>query len=263
MKGLELWEKVEKTDPAHTKPYKGKGGFSGTAIKPIYLIKKATELWGPMGSRWGVKVLSENVYEGCPILAPTGVIGHEKLHSVLIELRYPINDSDTNGLATVQSFGHTLLCGVNKNGYFTDDEAPKKSMTDAIGNALHRLGFSADIYFGHFDGNKYDTDTKPEAAPRQAGSEPSDAELGDQLKASIEASKAAKEVEDRIGKLTVKDTSEAEKILTEIAALANPAQKERRKQLLRDKVKELGWLTSRTTENGVDVVKFSIPADAS
>lgn len=258
MNGLELWEKVETTDPKHTKPYKGKGGFSGTAIKPIYLIKKATELWGPMGHRWGVKILTENIYDGCPMFSPTGIAGYEKLHSVLIELRYPIVESDQEGLATVQSFGHTLMVGSReKNGvvtYFTDDEAPKKSMTDAIGNALHRLGFSADIYFGHFDGSKYDTDTKPEAAPRQSGAEPSDQELGDQLKASIEATKAAKEIEDKIKGLTANDTAVAEALLVDILAIAHPAQKEKRKELLRGKVKELGWITSKVG----DVVKFTV-----
>jgi hypothetical protein len=69
-----------------------------------------------------------------------------------------------SGNGTVEHFGQTTFVGKNKNGYFTDEEAPKKSLTDAIGKALSMLGFSADIYLGLFDDNKYVNDRKAEAA---------------------------------------------------------------------------------------------------
>src|SRR5690554_2076086 len=33
---LDLWNRLGKTDPAHTKKFSRAGGFKGTAIKPIY-----------------------------------------------------------------------------------------------------------------------------------------------------------------------------------------------------------------------------------
>lgn len=253
MNGLELWNKVEKTDPQHTKPYKGKGGFSGTAIKPIYLIKKATELWGPIGARWGAKVVEEKVHDGAPIIFNNAVVGVEKLHSVLIELRYPANEYE----GTIQSFGHTLLCGSNKNGFFTDDEAPKKSFTDAIGKALHYLGFSADVYFGQFDGNKY-ADQKPDGKPP---AEPLEENIEQKLTDSIQQAKEAKEIEDAIEALTADDYKKGEGILKKIEAMTQAAPREKRKALLRDKVSKFGWGVERV--NGAVVFSAADPLNAS
>lgn len=248
MNGLELWEKVEKTDAAQTKAYQGKGGFKGTAIKPIYLIKKATELWGPMGDKWGAKVVSETVFDGAPIIFEKQIIGVEKLHSVRIELYYPRE----NYLAKIESYGHTLMVGSNKYGPFTDDEAPKKSFTDAIGKALHYLGFSADIYFGSFDGSKYDADQKPEST---ASSKEVPSDLKEKLTKSIQNATQAKAIEEKIAALTPADTQAAAEILGEIKAMEEPAARERRKKLLSDKVKELGWVVS----NANGVISFSGP----
>ena len=250
MNGLELWEKVEKTDPKHTKAYSGRGGFKGTAIKPIYLIKKATELWGPIGGRWGARVVEEKIHEGCPMLAPTGVVGYEKLHSVLIELRYPITESDTEGLAVVQAYGHTLMVGTNKNGPFTDDEAPKKSFTDAIGKALHYLGFSADVYFGEFDGSKY-ADQQPASKAPEVLEEDLEKKLTDSIKQAVDG----KEIEDRIAALAVADTKKGMDILKEIEKMPHAAPREKRKALLREKVKNLGWNVDKVN----DEVIFSAP----
>lgn len=59
-----IWDKVESTDPAATKGYKGPGGFSGTAVNPTYLNRKATELFGPCGIGWGTEIVNEYVTEG-------------------------------------------------------------------------------------------------------------------------------------------------------------------------------------------------------
>ena len=40
-------------------------------------------------------------------------------------------------------------------GPFTDEEAPKKSLTDALSKAMSWLGFAADIHLGRWDDNKY------------------------------------------------------------------------------------------------------------
>jgi hypothetical protein len=59
---------------------------------------------------------------------------------------------------------------VSKNGH-VDDEAPKKSLTDAVGKCLSLLGFAADVHMGLWDGDKYTAEAakqKPETkAPAQ------------------------------------------------------------------------------------------------
>ncbi len=149
---MELWNAVFETDPAHTKDFSRSGGFKGTAINPLYLIKKATELWGPIGASWGPDIVSEQILQGAPIIVAEKVVGHESVHCVQISLRHPGG--------TVPAFGQTVFVGKNKYGAFTDEEAPKKSLTDAIGKALSWLGFSADVHMGMYDDSKYVNDMR-------------------------------------------------------------------------------------------------------
>jgi len=144
---LKLWQAVEKTDPKYTKSFSKAGGFSGTAINATYLIRKATELWGPMGSIWGPEITDEKYVEGAD-----GTI----IHVLRINFKHPQGE--------FPSYGQTTFVGTNKNGRFTDEEAPKKSLTDAITKALSMLGFSADVFLGLYDDNKYVNDRRAEFA---------------------------------------------------------------------------------------------------
>jgi hypothetical protein len=151
---LELWRLVERTDPAATKQFAGKGGFRGTAISPMYLIKKATEVWGPMGDKWGIRINSAHVFRGAPLLGKDGtVVGRELLHIVVATVYYP---GPSGAMGEIPCFGQTILAGQRKGGeFFTDEEAPKKSLTDALAKGLSWLGFAADIHMGRFDDSKY------------------------------------------------------------------------------------------------------------
>ena len=66
MTNTSIWERVQSTDPKFTKNYKGAGGFSGTAINATYLVKKATEQFGPLGSGWGYEIVEERFDAGGP-----------------------------------------------------------------------------------------------------------------------------------------------------------------------------------------------------
>ena len=142
---LKVWNAVEKTDPKYTKAFSKAGGFSGTAINATYLIKKATELWGPIGGAWGPEVEDERYVEGAE-----GTI----IHVLRIRLKHPTG--------WLHAYGQTTFVGKNKHGMFTDEEAPKKSLTDAISKGLSMLGFSADVFLGLYDDNKYVNDRKAE-----------------------------------------------------------------------------------------------------
>jgi hypothetical protein len=145
---LALWHQVEKTDPNYTKPFSRGGGFRGTATNATYLAKKATEVFGPMGIGWGVEIIDEAIMDGAP-LDDAG--NRERIHKVRVKLWYRLGEER----GEVVQFGQTTFVGRNKNGFFTDEEAPKKSLTDAMSKCLSLLGFSADIHLGRYDDNKY------------------------------------------------------------------------------------------------------------
>jgi len=146
---LELWDAVEQTDPAYTKSFTKGGGFSGTSINATYLVKKATEQFGPMGTGWGVDIVNEDIIEGHIIDSESGQ--RSLIHRLQIKLWYVIDGNR----GELTHFGQTTFVGVNKYGPFTDEEAPKKSLTDATTKALSMLGFGGDIFTGMYDDAEY------------------------------------------------------------------------------------------------------------
>ncbi len=144
---LKIWDAVQQTDPKYTKGFSKGGGFKGTAINATYQLKRATELWGPLGKDWGYEIVNS-------AFVPGG--GGDIIHVLQIEFRHPSG--------SFPAFGQTTFVGTNKNGQFTDEEAPKKSLTDAITKALSMLGFSADVFLGLYDDNKYVNDLRQKMA---------------------------------------------------------------------------------------------------
>lgn len=159
-----LWASVEKTDPKYTKQFSRGGGFKGTATNATYLARKATEQFGPCGTGWGINVLNEELIQGAPLLLDGQVVAHEMIHKVHARFWYVLDG--TRG--EVEQFGQTQMVGKNKNGFYTDEEAPKKSLTDAMSKCLSLLGFSADIHLGLYDDNKYVDQLREEFAPKVA-----------------------------------------------------------------------------------------------
>jgi hypothetical protein len=127
---MSIWNSVNRTDPAHTKAVGFGRGF--TAIDAHYQIMRATETFGAVGTGWG--------YE---------VVYHIQDKMLLAEVSiWHGNRSNTFG----------PICSIaplyNKKDQL-DDDAGKKAMTDALTKGLSHLGFSADVFLGKFDDNKY------------------------------------------------------------------------------------------------------------
>lgn len=165
-----IWDQVDVTDPSATKNFTGMGGFKGTAIKPTYLMHKATEVFGPCGEGWGWVVLEERFDEGGPLQAPTKEWPdapriNAKLHTLKIELWYLGKDGQK---CTIQHYGHTPFVYFQQGKVMTDWEAAKKSLTDAIGKCLQPLGFAADIHMGLFDDADYVDAVRDEVAITKA-----------------------------------------------------------------------------------------------
>lgn len=167
MDNMSIWGKVEKTDPKFTKQFSRGGGFKGTATNATYLARKATETFGPCGTGWGINVLSEEVFTGAPHVIEGQVVAHDMIHKVHARLWYVLDGKR----GEVEQFGQTQIVGRNKNGFYTDEEAPKKSLTDAMSKCLSLLGFSADIHLGLYDDNKYVAQLQQDFAPRASDSE--------------------------------------------------------------------------------------------
>ncbi|RJX83456.1 hypothetical protein [Pseudomonas sp. LS-2] len=165
-----IWDQVNTTDPSATNNFTGMGGFKGTAIKPTYLMRKATEVFGPCGEGWGWTVLEDRFDEGGPLQAPTKEWPdapriNAKLHTLKIELWYLGKGGQK---CTVQHYGHTPFVLLQQGKIITDWEAAKKSLTDAIGKCLQPLGFAADIHMGMFDDAAYVEAVRDEVALEKA-----------------------------------------------------------------------------------------------
>lgn len=133
MSNMKLWDSVAKTDPKHTK--KVEFGRKFTAIDAHYQVREATRAFGPIGKGWGV-------INGDPIFTPQDLI-------IIPVTLWHGDRANTYG----PYYGTAEL--VNKKNGRVDADAPKKAATDGMTKGLSHLGFSADVFLGLFDDNKY------------------------------------------------------------------------------------------------------------
>lgn len=140
--GLELWNKVFKTDKRMLKNVSS-GGRRFQAIDGYYQIKNATELWGPYGSSWGLRGIEHELKE----LPQDQILVISKACFF-----YPGGEycSTTSGwLASIVKRGQP-------SQYVKyDADIFKKNETSLLSKALSKVGFNADVFLGYFDGNAY------------------------------------------------------------------------------------------------------------
>ena len=151
---MAIWSALSRTDPKHTKQFKRSGGFSGTALKPIWIVQRLTEQFGPVGIGWGMD-------------RPT----FEVVHTAEEVMVYcTVACWHTSPAHVFYGVGGDKVVTKNKYGLQSDDEAFKKAFTDAVGNAFKFLGVGADIHMGQFDDSKYVQEVAREfAAEGRAG----------------------------------------------------------------------------------------------
>lgn len=170
MSNADLWDKLGRTDPKHTKGFSRAGGFKGTAIKPMWAYRRMTEEFGACGVGWGVNEPSFQVVpsEGEILVYCTASIWHGTRDQVV----YGVG-------------GDKVAAKRKDGGTFCDDEAFKKSFTDAITNALKLIGVGADVHMGLFDDVKYVNEMKHEFAEEQDNSSAGRAQYIAEAKAKI------------------------------------------------------------------------------
>ena len=154
---LVIWHALGRTDPKHTKAFKRAGGFSGTAVKPIYAVQKMTEAFGPCGIGWGMTEPTFQIVPGdnreVAVYCTVGM-----WHGARENLVYGVG-------------GDKIVTYIKANEQYkrperweTDDEAFKKAYTDALTNAMKHIGMAADVHMGQFDDSKYVRELEAEFA---------------------------------------------------------------------------------------------------
>lgn len=220
---LNIWQQVQRTDPRFTKPLEGVG-YTGTSINSEYMFMRATEIFGPVGSGWGFEIVEDKMLPGAPM--SESVYGDNKkfLHSKMLRdadgtLICELNHSLKITFWYLNECGQRsefIACGATpylyktKNGIKADNEAVKKSLTDAIKKALSMLGFSADVYLGYHDNAEYLAENSIEFSLKNAVGKVED---GARLRTELDEklSKVADTLKTAVTK------NEAEKILSTIA----------------------------------------------
>jgi hypothetical protein len=144
----DLWDRLGKTDPSHTKSFQRAGGFKGTAIKPMWSFRRMTEEYGPCGVGWGV---GQPEFKIIPA-------GDEILVFCIASVWHGSRENIVFGV------GGDKAVAKFSSGLKADDEALKKAFTDGVTNALKLIGVGADVHMGLFDDNKYVSEMKAEYA---------------------------------------------------------------------------------------------------
>jgi hypothetical protein len=144
MDNLALWNSVCRTDPSFTKQFSRSGGFKGTAISPMYLMMRATEKFGPVGVGWGFSEIENKIAEGV------------WFSKVLLWYKHEGERGE------VEQWGATTMVQQRQSGQFVDEEAAKKSVTDAVTKCLSYIGFAADVHLGLYDDTKYVNELRTE-----------------------------------------------------------------------------------------------------
>lgn len=139
---LELWNKVEKTNPKYTKKAKI-SGHEITAIAPQYQIMQVTEQFGVYGQTWGFKNITLDYS-----LA-------DKFNLVVFKGFFFFPNGEFEIINSCKLY-------MDRACTMVDDNFAKKIETDALTKAISKLGFNADIFMGKFDDVRYVEEMKQE-----------------------------------------------------------------------------------------------------
>lgn len=157
---MKIWDAVEKSDTKYTKADDTGANRGMTSINGVYLMKRATEIFGSIGIGWGFNILEERLDDCFVITTKDNGEVMTKTHTIKIELWYKQGAE----IGKLVNFGHTKYIYKSKYGVTVDEEAPKKSLTDAIKKCLSMLGFCADIHMGEFEDREYLAERQRESA---------------------------------------------------------------------------------------------------
>jgi len=156
---MTIWNNVSKTNPKYTKQV----GFGRkfTSINAQYQIMVATEQFGAFGKGWGVK--DEAFHMVCE-----GLLGYQAI-------LFWVDKEGTHEFAINSSISTHSKKGL-------DDDCFKKVSTDALTKGLSKIGFSADVFLGMWDDNKYVAQVTQEFASNEPKPSLSNAQMKAMMK---------------------------------------------------------------------------------
>lgn len=174
MENKELWNRVCVTDPKAVKAITGKQ-YQGNSPKPYWIVERLTDEFGPCGIGWGFSILNERMER----LSESDV-----LHVAVVRLWYVLGEKR----GELEQIGQTKAVYAKKDGsLLVDEDAPKKSVTDALVKCASYIGFAGDIFAGRWDDSKYVNWARaqyaePPAAPKHS---PTDGAVIDETRRSV------------------------------------------------------------------------------
>lgn len=181
MENKALWKRAFTTDPAAVKPITGKQ-YKGNSPKPYWIVERLTDEFGPCGIGWGFTILNERFER----FGET-----ESLHVAVVRFWY----EHEGKRGEFEQVGQTRSSYVTSKGNFTvDEDAPKKSVTDALVKCASYLGFAGDIFSGMWDDSKYVAQAAEEWDQRRAANDPDRAAWLEAKKAAIFGAKSVGEL---------------------------------------------------------------------
>ena len=181
MSNKALWERVCVTDPAAVKPITGKQ-YSGNSPKPYWIVERLTDEFGPCGIGWGFQIINERFER----FSDT-----DSLHVAVVRLWYVQGGKR----GELEQIGQTKASYVTSKGSFMlDEDAPKKSVTDALVKCASYLGFAGDIFSGRWDDSKYVAEARAEWEGRKREADPQRRAWLDARKGEIVAAKTSGEL---------------------------------------------------------------------
>jgi len=149
-----LWRRVFTTDPKAVKPITGKQ-YSGNSPKPYWIVERLTDEFGPCGIGWGFDIVSERM-EHLP--------EENVLHIAVVRFWYEMGGKR----GALEQIGQTKAAyRTSKGTMLVDEDAPKKSVTDALVKCASYLGFAGDIFSGRWDDSRYVAEANKEWRERE------------------------------------------------------------------------------------------------
>ena len=145
---MAIWNKGHAVPEQYRKSIEGGRNKGLSAINPMWRIETLTSIFGPIGVGWKYATrFEETTY---PALGNNGaIIEGERLLTVYMDFQFRTPEGDWSDPFEVVGTAKTRT--LERNGWRVDDDAPKKAVTDALGQACKMLGIGADVYYSGVD----------------------------------------------------------------------------------------------------------------
>lgn len=152
MENMELYNKFRKCPDTALRQITA-GRLKGKSdINPMWRIKTLTEAFGSVGIGWYYDITKQWIEPGA---------NGEVAAFVNIDLFVKVEGEWSK---PIKGTGGAMFVTNESKGAYTDDEAYKKALTDAISVSCKALGIAADVYWDK-DNTKYPT--TPQPAPKK------------------------------------------------------------------------------------------------